>query len=262
MKSTNRDVVQQAFSQQAASFENSRMNFSKQEYLNYTVEKLALSPTDHVLEVAAGTCACGRAIAPHAQCVTCLDMTPAMLSVGKTEAEKARLTNMCFVLGDAAELPFLESSFDVVLSRLAFHHFPETARPFAEMVRVLRPGGKLVIIDMEAAAEGLRDTEDTLERMRDPSHVRNLSHEEMLDLYARHGLNVTCCEGTRIPVQLQSWMELTKTPRAVQEQLAACMQEELAGGRKTGFAPFMEDGQIKFYQRWTLVIGERPQETV
>lgn len=78
---------------------------------------------DAVLEVAAGICACGRALAPLAGNVVCLDMTPAMLSVGKAEAEKANLSNMTFVRGDAMELPFLDNSFDIVLSRLAFHHF-------------------------------------------------------------------------------------------------------------------------------------------
>ena len=50
---------------------------------------------------------------------------------------------MTYVLGDAAELPFLDGSFDdIVLSLLAFHHFTDVKQPFAEMVRVLRPDGK------------------------------------------------------------------------------------------------------------------------
>lgn len=78
---------------------------------------------DAVLEVAAGIYACGRALAPLAGNVVCLDMTPAMLSVGKAEAEKANFSNMTFVRGDAMELPFWDNSFDIVLSRLAFHLF-------------------------------------------------------------------------------------------------------------------------------------------
>ena len=139
MKSSNKAQIQQAFTQQAAGFESERMNFSRQDYLDYVVQKIAPSKSDAVLEVAAGTCACGRAIAPYAGNIVCLDMTPAMLSVGKAEAEKNHLDNMTFVLGDAAELPFLNDSFDVVLSRLAFHHFPDVKQPFAEMVRVLKP---------------------------------------------------------------------------------------------------------------------------
>lgn len=50
------------------------------------------------------------------------------------------------------------------------------------MVRVLKPGGKLVMIDMEAADEPLRKTEDEIETLRDPSHVKNMSKNEMLEL--------------------------------------------------------------------------------
>ena len=179
MKSSDQAQIQQAFTQQAAEFESNHMNFSAQDYLDYVVQKIAPSKTDAVLEAAAGTCAYGRAIAPYAGNVACLDITPAMLSVGKSEAEKNHLDNMTFVLGDAAELPFPNGSFDIVLSRLAFHHFPDVKQPFAEMVRVLKPGGKLVLIDMGAAEEPLRETEDGIEKMRDPSHVRNLSGNEM-----------------------------------------------------------------------------------
>ena len=257
MKSSNQAQIQQAFTQQAAGFESERMNFSKQDYLDYVVQKIAPSKTDAVLEVAAGTCACGRTIAPYAGNVVCLDMTPAMLSVGKSEAGKNHLDNMTFVLGDAAELPFLNGSFDIVLSRLAFHHFPDIKQPFAEMVRVLKPGGKLVLIDMEAAEEPLRKTEDSIEKMRDPSHVRNLSENEILALYRDSGLSVSCCEVTKMPVVLQSWLEHTKTPPEIQAQIKDKMMDELSGGSKTGFAPYLHDGGVGFNQRWVLLIGKK-----
>lgn len=85
--------------------------------------KFSKKKTDHVLEVAAGTCICGRAFAPFVHEVICLDVTPAMLAVGKMQAEKQAYNNMMFVTGDAEELPFLDYSFDVVISRLAFHIF-------------------------------------------------------------------------------------------------------------------------------------------
>ena len=72
----------------------------------------------------------------------------------------------------AERLPFLDDGFDIVISRLAFHHFANPKRCFSEMARVLKPGGKLVVIDMEAAEETLRAVEDEIETLRDPSHMR------------------------------------------------------------------------------------------
>ncbi len=261
MKSSNQEKIRNAFTQQAAGFESSKMNFSNQAYLDYAVSRIAPAKTDHVLEVAAGTCACGRVIAPHVQCVTCLDMTPAMLTVGKAKAEQEKLCNMNFVLGDAAELPFLNDSFDIVLSRLAFHHFPDVKRAFDEMARVLKPGGKLVLIDMEAAEEDLRKTEDEIEKLRDPSHVRNLSQAEMLALYETHGFAVSCCEVVRMPMVLQNWLDHTQTPPEIQAQIRAKMQSDISGGSKTGFAPYDCDGEIRFDHRWVLIVGTTKSQT-
>ena len=60
-------------------------------------------------------------------------MTIAMLAVGKAEAAK-KLLNMDFVQGDAGKLSSSDNSFDIVISRLAFHHFSNPKRCFSEMV--------------------------------------------------------------------------------------------------------------------------------
>lgn len=257
MRSSNQAEIRRAFTQQAGGFESERMNFSQKTYLADAVSKIAPWKTDAVLEVAAGTCACGRAIAPYAGSVTCLDMTPAMLAVGRTAAEREQIGNIHFVLGDAAELPFLDSSFEIVFSRLAFHHFPDIETPFAEMMRVLKPGGKLVLIDMAAAEKPLRETADQIDRRRDPSHVHTLSRAEMLELYRRHGLSVLRCETVRMPMVLQNWLDHTETPEPIQNEIKTRMEEELAGGEKTGFAPYRDGTAIKFDHRWVLIIGRK-----
>jgi len=258
MEPSNIAAIRRSFAAQAANFESPAMSFSKAEYLDYTVARIAPAADEAVLEVAAGTCACGRAIAPFARTVTCLDITPAMLEVGRREAQARRLNNMIFVVGNAGALPFLDASFDVAVSRLAFHHFPDVRRPFAEMARVLKPGGRLALIDMEAAEQPLRSVEDEIEALRDPSHVQNLSQGEMLALYAEHSIAALRCERTEIGVSLDAWMQLTQTPDALQAQIAGRMAAELAGGPATGFSPYRVDGRLFFNQRWLLLIGKKP----
>ena len=257
MSGTNIKEIQESFTIQAGNFNDASMNFSEEEYLAYTVSEAAISKTDRILEVAAGTCACGRAIAPYAASVTCLDVTPAMLGTGKMEADKKQLYNMVFVKGEAGSLPFLDESFDIVISRLAFHHFTDVQKPFSEMKRVLRPGGKLILIDMEAAQEELRDRKDEIETWRDPSHVRNLSLGEIRELFLENALDVMKCESTKIPVNLQAWMNLTKTADAMQKKITGCMVDEISGRDKTGFMPYQKDGEIYFDQRWLLIIGKK-----
>lgn len=171
-KPSNLKAVQESFGIQAGGFEN-----GAHELYQTGVPGLYGGLYGAVL---LGQCAggCRRYLrlrtraCPSVRVVTCLDATPAMLEVGKREARS--LNNMIFIKGCAEELPFLDSSFDIVLSRLAFHHFPEVETPFGEMTRVLKPGGKLVLIDMEAAEESLRSTEDQIEKMRDPSQCAGI----------------------------------------------------------------------------------------
>ena len=178
-----------------------------------------------------------------------------MLRIGQQEADKEHLSNMVFVKGYAEELPFLDNSFDIVFSRLAFHHFTDVTAVFSEMVRVLKPGGKLVMIDMEAADEVLRKTEDEIETQRDPAHVKNLSKTEMLSLFETHGLAIEKCETTEMPQRLENWLALTRTPEPMQRKITERMRSELAGGEKTGFSPYVENGT--FNQKWLLLIGRK-----
>ena len=249
------DNVRQSFSVQAAEFENSSMSFSKQEYLDYVVNSIDFHKEDTVLEVASGTCACGRAIAPNVLSVTCTDATPAMLEVGKCVAEKDGMTNISFIEALAQKLPFENNSFDVVITRLSFHHFENMEKPFAEMKRVLKAGGKLVIIDMEATSDEFRETQNEIETMRDFSHIQNRSKAEFESLFLNNSFELIRCETTPIKVELSSWLQLTNTSDEIQNKIAEIMEADLNSGANTGFSPYKENGQICFNQQWLFMIG-------
>ena len=257
MISSNAKTIQRSFTEQAKNFETKAMNFTKQEYLEHMISCVKPQKTDTVLEVAAGTCICGRSLAPFVENVTCLDMTTAMLAVGKAEAAKLRLLNMDFVQGDAEKLPFSDNSFDIVVSRLAFHHFSNPKRCFSEMVRVLKTGGKLVVMDMEAAEETLRDTEDELETLRDPSHMRNLSKEEFAEMFQDSRLPIMTMDCTEIPVSLPAWLALTNTPTRTAADISKRFADEISGNDLTGFNPYEKNGEIYFNQRWLMMIGKK-----
>lgn len=257
MTSLNAKTIQKSFAIQAKNFETKSMNFTKQEYLEHMVSCVKPQSRDTVLEVASGTCICGRSLAPFVKNVTCLDMTTSMLAIGKEESVKQGLLNMDFVEGDAEKLPFSDKSFDIVISRLAFHHFPNPKLCFSEMARVLKTGGKLVIIDMEAAEEALRSTEDEIEVLRDPSHMRNLSREEFTEMFRENHLPVVTMDCSELPVSLSAWLALTNTPVKVSDDISKRLNDEIKGNGLTGFKPYQKKGEIYFNQRWLMIIGEK-----
>lgn len=99
------------------------------------------------------------------------------------------------------ELPFADSSFDVVACRVAAHHFDDVALAVREMVRV---SAKLVLIsDNLAGGERLEQAE----KLRDSSHVRNYSEDEWRRFLEDAGARVAVVETIRHPIELQGWLD-------------------------------------------------------
>lgn len=66
-----------------------------------------------------------------------------------------------------------------------------------------------------------------------------------------------CALVSFVPVNLQSWMDLTSTPEDIQKDIIDKMEYDLNGGDKTGFNPYIKEGQICFDHRWLLLIGKK-----
>jgi SAM-dependent methyltransferase len=88
------------------------------------------------------------------------------------------------VVAPAEDIPFADGSFDVVVSRIAAHHFDDLGKAFGEMVRV---SNRVVVVEDMLYRT---DDEQEAETLRDPTHKRSLSPEEWHDLFVEAGLEV------------------------------------------------------------------------
>ena len=197
-----------------------------------------LDPSMIVLDVACGAAHASEPLAPHVRQVVGVDLTPALLQLGAERTRAAGIDNLLLQEGDAEALPFTDASFDVVCCRSSVHHFVNPQRAVDEMVRVTRPGGRVVLLDVVAPDDDCRDTYDDVHRLLDPSHVRALLDWELAGLLPDGGDALAYATRTtaRLPVDLIFTEQADRA--AVEDALAA----DLAGrGPRTGFAPEVDE---------------------
>ncbi|MEW2357260.1 methyltransferase domain-containing protein [Spirillospora sp. NPDC029432] len=242
------------FSKQAAGFGNPSLNAGLTRHLDRLVRFMAseLDPEDVVLEVAAGTALVSRAIARRVRHVTALDLTPAMLAQGKREADHDAITNVTFTRGDAADLPYADRSFTLVVTRFSLHQVADPAAVVREMARVSRPGAALVVADLVHPGAG---DPDRIERLRDPSHNTMLTESGIADLLTATGAEVKETDRFDFVRPLEPWLELAHTDPDAAARIRQELTDEIAGGPTTGMRPTVVDGDLHFTQTYAFLLA-------
>ena len=119
-------------------------------YRRQVLTRAGLKKGDRVLDIATGTGVVAREALPVAHSVIGLDPSIGMLLAGR---EKATIAN---VQGTSERLPFRDRSFDLITIGFALRHFADLDRVFAECARVLRPNGRLLVLEITAPESRVR----------------------------------------------------------------------------------------------------------
>lgn len=106
-----------------------------------------LRPEMHVADVGAGTGFLTAGLAPRVQRVYALDSSPAMLAVAQHNLRA--WDNVVYQVAEATAIPLEDGSLDAIVGNMVLHHCPDPAAALREMARVLRPGGRLVLTDLD-----------------------------------------------------------------------------------------------------------------
>jgi SAM-dependent methyltransferase len=140
---------------------------------------------EHAVDVGCGAGALALALAPHVQHVVGVDRVSELLALARERAP----SNVEFVEGDATQLELHDESFDLGGTLRTLHHVARPELVIAELTRVTRIGGRVLIVDQLAPADPLEaEALDVFERARDDSHARLLSEIELGELFEANGL--------------------------------------------------------------------------
>ncbi len=165
-------------------------------------------------------------VAPHVAAVVACDVTASMLAVVAETAAARGHANVTTQHAAAEQLPFQGASFDVVLARYTSHHWDDLDAGLREARRVLKPGGLAIFIDVVAPGKALLDSHlQTLELLRDGSHVRNYSTSEWVAALARAGFAVQSLTPRKLHLAFDAWVARTHTGA---EHIAAIRSLQIA----------------------------------
>lgn len=188
---------------------------------------------ERVLDAGAGTGPLALALAPLVREVVGLDVVPEMLAEARRHAEG--VANVSFVEGDCLALPFEAASFDLTVSSRTVHHLSRPELAIAEMVRVTRPGGRIVVVDQITSVDPLEAlAHNRIERLRDPSHVRVLSDADFRTLFEANWLVLRRFEVEREERGLDAYLDLAGREGEARQAVLEEVERLLARGQRAG----------------------------
>ena len=185
---------------------------------------------ERALDVGTGAGALAFALAPDVREVVGLDPVPELLELARERA----LSNTEFVEGDGAALPFPDASFDLAGTHRTLHHVAQPERVVAELARVTRRGGHVLVVDQLAPDDpAAAAAQHEFETVRDSSHTHLLADGELRKLFAANGLELVRERREEERRDLSAYLDLAGCEgerRRCAEELAAADARVLVAG--------------------------------
>lgn len=242
MSNHHEALVKSQFSGQAAAYLQSNVHAQGPD-LRRLSEWLADDKTATLLDVGCGAGHASFTAAPLVAAVTAYDLSEGMLAVVAQEAEKRGFRNIRCTQGPAEVLPFADNNFDIVISRYSAHHWHDIQAALMEIRRVLKPGGRFIMMDIASPGKAMLDVWlQTVEMLRDPSHIHNYSQGQWLAMVNQRGMIVEKLVSDKLPLEFSSWVARMKTPENIVEAIRY-LQTKVSDDVRTHFA-IAEDGSF------------------
>ncbi len=182
--------------------------------LGWMVDAAAPRPTDRAIDLGAGAGHATLALAPHVASVDAIDPTPEMLAVAARLAAERGIANVAWTEARSDALPFGDATFDIAISRFSIHHWPDPAGSLREVARVLRPGARVILVDLVAPENAGLDTFlNTLELLRDPTHGRTPRASDWRAVVVAAGLTGDIVREWRFRHETEDWLARTAPAR-------------------------------------------------
>ena len=247
----HRTIIQQ-FSLQAVPFVQLP---GHSDSIQLLIEFSRVSTTDTVLDLACGPGLVTCAFAEHAAHVAGIDLTPKMIEQAEQRQREKHVTNVSWKIGDVLPLPFLDASFSCVITRYSFHHFLDPLTVLSEMVRVCKPCGRVMVVDAVLPSEKA-EAYNHMEKLRDPSHTKALSFNEMAAMIEESGLKEIRTARYTVDMELEQQLATSFPHPGDKETLRHLFASDI-GHDRMGLGTHRIHGAIYFAYPILITVGEK-----
>ncbi len=221
---SHHDNVAKQFGSQATEYLTSQVHATGPD-LQQLKGMLSIYPHASVLDMGCGAGHASFVAAAEVKQVVAYDLSEDMLDVVAQEAKARELGNIITQQGYAERLPFADGEFDIVITRYSAHHWHDVGQALREVSRILRPGGKVIIMDIMSPGHPVFDIWlQTIEALRDTSHVRNYSSGEWTSMISASGLMVQAVHTSHLALAFPSWVARMRTPDVLINAIRAYQQ--------------------------------------
>jgi len=135
------------FAEVAGQWDEMRAGYFTEEMRNDAIARAGLSASDVVADIGTGTGFVIHGLAPLVSRVFGIDEAPEMLEIARRNL--AGFRNVELIETPGHRLPLPEGSLDAIFANMYLHHAPDPAMALTEMARTLKPGGRLVVTDVD-----------------------------------------------------------------------------------------------------------------
>ncbi|OLQ46043.1 methyltransferase [Bacillus licheniformis] len=231
------------FSQNAEMYRDEKV-FAEGEDLGLMIKTADCRAEHRVLDIGAGAGHTTLAFSPYVQECAGVDATKEMVEVASSFAQEKGAGNVRFQQGTAESLPFPDESFDIITCRYAAHHFSDVRKAVSEVARVLKKDGRFLLVDHYAPEDAALDEfVNHLNRLRDPSHVRENSLSEWRSMFSANQMDYHDIQKWNLPIQYESWIKRGGTTADRKKQIISHLHQASEEARDTFCIKWNQNGQ-------------------
>ncbi len=226
-----------------------------QDSIQRLIEMSKVTGEDRVLDVACGPGLVACEFARIAKHVTGIDLTEKMIEQAAKRQTEHSLDNLSWDIGSATTLPYAAHSFSVVVTRYSFHHFLDPEAVLNEMIRVCKPGGKVLVADVALSSDNV-SAYNRMEKLRDPSHTEALSYDTWEKLLGNSGLQNLQHSNYKVQMELEKLLKASFPNPGNEDKIRDIIRNDI-NTNTLGVDAHLAENEIHFSYPISIFVGTK-----